>query len=59
VLQAQDQECGEKILPPKVYEQASLYSLIAGFTLVIAGILIDRKPVKFAVWGLALVPLVI
>jgi hypothetical protein len=49
-------ECGEKIKPAKYYSDASLYSLIAGFILVFAGIFADKKILKFGVWGLAVFP---
>lgn len=53
---ALEERCGEKVLPAKYYSNASFYSLIAGFGLLIAGILMDKKPLKMGLWGLSLVP---
>ncbi|GJL78195.1 MAG: hypothetical protein NPINA01_11840 [Nitrospinaceae bacterium] len=51
-----DEACGEKVQPAEYFSQVSLVSLIAAFGLVFAGIFIDKKPVKFGVWGLAVLP---
>ena len=51
-----DEPCGEKIRPAKYYSDASLYSLIAGFILVFAGIFADKKAFKLGAWILAAVP---
>ena len=51
--------CGEKVRPAENYTNASLYSLIAGFGLVFAGIFIDKKALKFGVWGFAILPFIL
>jgi len=51
-----DEHCGEKVRPAKYYSDASLYSLIAGFILVFAGIFTDKKALKLGVWILAAFP---
>lgn len=56
---ALEERCGKKVLPAKYYSNASFYSLIAGFGLLIAGILMDKKPLKMGLWALSLVPFVV
>lgn len=51
-------ECGVAVKPLSFYDNISLYSLIAGFGLLFAGILIDKKIVKNIVLGLALIPFI-
>ena len=58
-VDALEDKCGEKVLPVKYYSNASYYSLIAGFGLLIAGILMDKKPLKMSLWGLSLLPFVV
>ncbi|MFQ5450482.1 MAG: hypothetical protein ACE5E9_07615 [Nitrospinaceae bacterium] len=48
--------CGEKMRPPKYYEDVSLYSLIAGFALLFLGIFLDKKLLKVGSFVLALLP---
>lgn len=49
--------CGEKLIPVSVYEQISLYSIITGFALFILAILIDKKKIRGALFGLAVIPI--
>jgi hypothetical protein len=51
--------CGEKIKPAKYFTNVSLYSLIAGFGLVFAGIFINKKALKLGLWSVSLIPLLI
>ncbi|MCH8157727.1 MAG: hypothetical protein IID18_08260, partial [Nitrospinae bacterium] len=51
--------CGEVIHPLSYYGTVSLYALAAGFALVILGILLDKKVLKMASFGLAVLPLVV
>lgn len=58
---AAEASCGDRISSMKFYQDVSLYSLIVGFALFFAGVLIDKKGLKtallvlavpaFAVWG--------
>lgn len=52
-------DCGEIIKPAKYFTDVSLYSLIAAFALVFAGIFIDNKGLKLGVWFVSLIPLLI
>lgn len=45
--------CGDKIQSVAFYQKVSLYSLIIGFSLLFAGILVDKKPLKTGFWALA------
>jgi len=51
-------ECGEKVQPAEYFSNASLYSLIAAFGLVFAGIFIDKKVLKLGVWALSVIPFI-
>lgn len=51
--------CGEIVKPAKYYTDASLYSLVAAFGLVFAGIFIDKKTLKLGIWSASLIPLLI
>lgn len=46
-------DCGGKVWSLAFYQKASLYSLIAGFSFSILGILVDRKAFKTSFWLLA------
>ena len=48
--------CGEEILPLNLYEDISLYSLIAGFVLVFSAIFLEKKKVKLALGVAAVLP---
>jgi hypothetical protein len=48
--------CGEKPVSVKNYEQISLYALIAGFGLLFAGILVDKKSLKTGLLSLSVIP---
>jgi hypothetical protein len=48
--------CGTKPLAFSVYEQISLYSLIAGFVLLFASIFIEKKALKYSLGGLCVLP---
>jgi hypothetical protein len=48
--------CGEMVKPAKYFTDASLYSLIAAFGLIFAGIFIDKKGLKIGIWVLAVFP---
>ena len=50
-------DCGDTVRPLTFYENISLYALLAGFVLVIWGILIDKKNIKKAAFGFALLPI--
>lgn len=50
--------CGEKPVSVKFYEQISLYGLIAGFGLLITGILIDKKGLKLGLFALSVIPFI-
>ena len=52
-------DCGDTVRPLTYYENISLYALLAGFALVILGILVDKKNAKMAVFGFALLPIVV
>ncbi len=56
---ADQAECGEKILPLDIYVNASRYSLVIGFVLVLAAILLDQKRVKVGLGVAAVVPFLI
>ena len=49
--------CGDTVRPLTFYENVSLYALLAGFVFVILGILVDRKNLKMAAFGFALLPI--
>ena len=51
--------CGEKIIPLKLYDDVSLYSLAAGFVLVFAAIFIEKKAIKIGLAGLAALPFLV
>lgn len=55
-LAAGAEGCGEMIQPLAYYENISLFAVAAGFALVLAGILVDRKNLKALSFGLALFP---
>ena len=57
ILAAGTESCGEKVLPASIYDQISLYSVIAGFGFLVGGIMLDKKPAKFALFGLCMVSL--
>ena len=48
--------CGEEIIPLSIYEDISLYSLIAGFVLVFAAIFLEKKKVKLGLGVAAVLP---
>ena len=48
--------CGEEILPLKLYEEVSLYSLIIGFILVFAAIFLEKKKLKLSLGITAVLP---
>jgi len=48
--------CGEKIIRLSLYEDISLYSLIAGFVLVFAAIFLEKKKVKLGLGVAAVLP---
>jgi hypothetical protein len=48
--------CGEEILSLSVYEDISLYSLVAGFILVFAAIFTEKKAIKVSLGVAALLP---
>jgi hypothetical protein len=48
--------CGEKIIPLSLYEDISLYSLIAGFILVFAAIFLEKKKLKLGLGVAAVLP---
>jgi len=48
--------CGEGIMPLSLYEDISLYSLIAGFVLVFAAIFLEKKKVKLGLGVAAVLP---
>ena len=50
--------CGEKPVSVKFYEQMSFYGLIAGFGLLIVGILLDKKGLKFGLFALSVIPFI-
>lgn len=49
--------CGEKVLAAETYEKFSLYSIYAALALFFLGIFIDKKKIKFTLWGLCAVPI--
>ena len=57
ILAADAGSCGEKILASSIYQQISLYSVIAGFGFLVGGIFLDKKALKFALFSLSLVGL--
>ena len=50
-------DCGDTVRPLTFYENVSLYALLAGFVFVILGILVDKKNLKMAAFGFALLPI--
>ena len=48
--------CGEEIIRLSLYEDISLYSLIAGFVLVFAAIFLEKKKVKLGLGVAAVLP---
>ena len=48
--------CGEKIIPLNIYENISLYSLIAGFALVFGAIFQEKKKIKLGLGMAAVLP---
>ena len=48
--------CGEEIISLNIYENISLYSLIAGFVLVFAAIFLEKKKVKLGLGVAAVIP---
>lgn len=52
-LEGPNPDCGEEVLPVGFYQSISWYSSIAGFALLILGILADKKALKLGLWGLA------
>jgi hypothetical protein len=48
--------CGEQIIRLSLYEDISLYSLIAGFVLVFAAIFLEKKKVKLGLGVAAVLP---
>jgi hypothetical protein len=48
--------CGQEIISLGVYEDISLYSLIAGFVLVFAAIFLEKKKVKLGLGMAAVLP---
>lgn len=48
--------CGEKIIRLSLYEDISLYSLIAGFALVFAAIFLEKKKFKLGLGIAAVLP---
>ena len=50
-------DCGDTVRPLTFYESVSLYALLAGFVFVILGILVDKKNLKMAAFGFALLPI--
>jgi hypothetical protein len=50
-------DCGDAVRPLTFYENVSLYALLAGFVFVILGILVDKKNLKMAAFGFALLPI--
>ena len=56
---ADQAECGTKVLPLDMYESASRVSLIIGFVLVLAAILLDKKKVKMGLGISAMVPFLV
>jgi hypothetical protein len=57
ILAAGAGACGEKVLSSSIYQQISLYSVIAGFGFLVGGIFSDKKALKFALFSLSLVGL--
>lgn len=56
---ASSEECGEKVQSAKYFSDVSLYSLIAAFGLVFAGIFIDKKALKLGIWSLSIIPFIL
>jgi len=52
-------ECGEKVQSAKYFSNVSLYSLIAAFGLVFAGIFIDKKALKLGIWSVSAIPFIL
>jgi hypothetical protein len=48
--------CGEEIIPLSLYEDISMYSLIAGFVLVFAAIFLEKKKAKLGLGMAAMLP---
>jgi len=53
---AKQAECGAKVMPLDIYENASGISLAVGFGLVLAAILLDKKGLKLSLGISAVVP---
>ena len=51
--------CGEEVLPLSIYENASLYSLIAGFLLIFIMIFLENKKLKTGLAVIAVIPFTI
>ena len=51
--------CGEKIIPLNIYENISLYSLIAGFVLVFGAIFQEKKKIKLGLGMAAVLPFLV
>lgn len=51
--------CGEKIFPLSLYEDISLYALIAGFILVFSSIVLEKKKVKLGLGVAAVLPFLV
>jgi len=52
-------ECGEKVQSAKYFSNVSLYSLIAAFGFVFAGIFIDKKALKLGIWSVSVIPFIL
>ena len=48
--------CGEEIVPLKLYENISMYSLIIGFVLIFGAIFQEKKKIKMALGMAAVLP---
>ncbi len=56
---AEPAECGVKVMPLDIYENVSRVSLIVGFGLVLAAILLDKRGVKLSLGVAAVVPFMV
>ena len=56
---AEQAECGVKVMPLDIYENASRVSLAVGFGLVLVAILLDKKGLKLSLWVAAVVPFLV
>ena len=56
---AEQMQCGTKIMPLDLYETASSISLVVGFVLVLAAILLDKRGLKISLWVAAVVPFMV